>query len=709
MSFHYTKKNYSSYDLTVLIILSVFINVVLSALVSKYSLPLYLDTIGTIFVAILGGGLPGIITGMTTSLIVNIIVPGYLYFSIINVILALLTSWFAHYSKRSIFIRVIAYILLSSAICSFLGMGIQQLIPGLPTISNLEEVSRLIYSGEGRGYYASLIFVSFFLNIVDKGVSLLVALILYKLLPESFRKNISNYGWKQKPISYEEIRQYRKKAGRKTVLNKVSILLFVAIILLSFILVSISIAFYYEDCKEEYTNEVYAVVENAASVVDGDQISEYIKWGRKATGYRDTEKILNMLLDTTQGVVKLSVFIAENNGYMYIFQEAKPGVEIIENGKVMPYMEQYTDYVQYFIDGKIVDGLIYSEDRSVFSASYPIRNSDGDVVAYVIGDVYMTFLSEYARDYLLKTFLCFSGFIVLIMVMGFNHAGYNLVFPINSITNASSLFLESHGNQKALDENVKKTRAIAVRTDDEIEALYLALCKMESEMAEYVRDLRHYSEVTKKMQNGLIITLAGIVENRGVSSSSHVQNTAAYVHIILNGLRKKGYYPEKISDEFMEQVEMSAPLHDIGKINLPDSIVNKHGELTDEEAEVMKSHTVYGREIIEKAIETVKGESYLKEARNMAAYHHERWDGTGYPEGLHGEVIPLSARVMALADYIDSLTSPRGFRISYSLEEAMDMIQAESGRYFDPKCVEALTDSLVEVRAVLNKNIVRRY
>lgn len=709
LSFHYTKKNYSSYDLFAFIVLSVLINVGFSTLASKYSLPLYLDTIGTIFVSILAGGLPGIITGMATNIIMNFFVSGYLYFSIINVLLALITSWFAHYSKRNRIIRVVAFILVSSAVCSVLGMEIQYLVEGLPMMANLEEVSKLLYSGDGKGYFVSLIFVSFFLNIVDKGISLFIAIIAIKLIPESVKTNISNVGWKQKPMSLEDIRAYRKKVGRKTVLNKVSFILAATIIMLSIILVSISISFYYEDCKEEYTNEVYAVVESAASVIDGDQISEYVKWGKRATGYRDTEKILQMLLDNTQGVEKLSVFIAEKNGYMYIFQEAKPDVEILENGKILPYMEQYTDSIQQFIDGEVVDELIYSKDKSVFSASYPIRNSNGDVVAYVVADVYMSFLSEYARDYLLKTFLCFSGFIVLIMVMGFTHAGYNLVFPINSITHASSMFLASHGDQKALDENVRRTRALEIRTDDEIEALYIALCKMESEMAEYVRDLRHYAEVTKKMQNGLIITLAGMVENRGVSSSSHVQNTAAYVRIILNGLKRKGYYPEKISDEYMEQLEMSAPLHDIGKINLPDSIVSKHGELTDEEAEVMKNHTVYGREIIERAIETVKGESYLKEARNMAAYHHERWDGTGYPEGLHGEVIPLSARIMALADYLDTLTSPRGFKISYSLEEALDMIQAESGKYFDPKCVEALNDSIVEVRTVLNKNITRRY
>ena len=104
---------------------------------------------------------------------------------------------------------------------------------------------------------------------------------------------------------------------------------------------------------------------------------------------------------------------------------------------------------------------------------------------------------------------------------------------------------------------------------------------------------------------------------------------------------------------------MSAPLHDVGKINIPDAILNKPGKLNADEYEIMKTHTTAGKNIIEKCINTVHAETYLKEARNMAGYHHERWDGKGYPEGLHGEVIPLSARVMAVADVFDALTSPR--------------------------------------------------
>ena len=160
---------------------------------------------------------------------------------------------------------------------------------------------------------------------------------------------------------------------------------------------------------------------------------------------------------------------------------------------------------------------------------------------------------------------------------------------------------------------------------------------------------------------------------------------------------------EKLTEKFASDAIRSAPLHDVGKINIPDEVLNKPGKLTDEEYEIMKTHTTAGKRIMEHAISTVEGDNYLKEARNMAAYHHERWDGKGYPEGLHGEVIPLSARIMAVADVFDALTSPRVYKPAFSLEKALSIMEEGSGTQFDPKCIEVFMDALDEVKIVLRR------
>ena len=198
-----------------------------------------------------------------------------------------------------------------------------------------------------------------------------------------------------------------------------------------------------------------------------------------------------------------------------------------------------------------------------------------------------------------------------------------------------------------------------------------------------------YHERVSNMQSGMISFMAEVVENRDDNTGGHIRRTAKYVEGIANRLKGQGIYSDVLTDRYMRDMVVAAPLHDIGKIHIPDAVLNKPGRLTDEEFEIMKTHTTAGKELLAHA-KTELGESgYLNMAVEMAAYHHEWWNGKGYPYGISGEEIPLCARIMAVADVFDALTSKRCYKDAMPLEKAYAIIREESGTHFDPEVVEA--------------------
>ena len=227
--------------------------------------------------------------------------------------------------------------------------------------------------------------------------------------------------------------------------------------------------------------------------------------------------------------------------------------------------------------------------------------------------------------------------------------------------------------------------------------MYFAILKEQSE--QYKRQ----NDAINKLQNGLILVLADLVESRDKCTGDHIKKTAEYVDIIMKQLKEDKVYMNQLTDSFVEDVVRSAPLHDIGKIQVPDAILNKPGRLTPDEFEIIKTHTTAGKDIITSAIEMVSEEDsgYLNEARNLAYCHHEKWNGSGYPQGLAGEDIPLSARVMAVADVFDALVSKRSYKEALSFEEAMNIIKDSSGTHFDPKIVDAFVKAEPKIRKVL--------
>lgn len=211
-----------------------------------------------------------------------------------------------------------------------------------------------------------------------------------------------------------------------------------------------------------------------------------------------------------------------------------------------------------------------------------------------------------------------------------------------------------------------------------------------------------YHEKVSSMQSGMITFMAEVVENRDDNTGGHIRRTAKYVDCIAKELKRKGVYGNLLTDRYRSDMVVAAPLHDIGKIHIPDAVLNKPGKLTEEEFEVMKTHTTAGEELLMHAKEELGESGYLNTAVEMAAYHHEWWNGKGYPYGISGEEIPLCARIMAVADVFDALTSRRCYKNAMPLEKAYAIIREESGTHFDPAVVEAFFAGAEEI-AVLVK------
>ena len=192
------------------------------------------------------------------------------------------------------------------------------------------------------------------------------------------------------------------------------------------------------------------------------------------------------------------------------------------------------------------------------------------------------------------------------------------------------------------------------------------------------------------IQNCVIEDLASVIETRDVSTGEHVARTKLYVGLIARELQKIEKYKELLSDKNIELIENSAPLHDVGKISISDQILLKPGKLTDEEFAKMKTHSKKGGEMIMNIFNNFEDDEFIMQAYNIAMYHHEKWDGTGYPEGLKGEMIPLAARIMAIADVFDALVSERIYKKTMDPIDAFDVIIKSAGSHFDPDIVHAI-------------------
>jgi putative two-component system response regulator len=200
--------------------------------------------------------------------------------------------------------------------------------------------------------------------------------------------------------------------------------------------------------------------------------------------------------------------------------------------------------------------------------------------------------------------------------------------------------------------------------------------------------IRERTQNLKRLKDSIVNVLANMVENRDVMTGKHIERTTRYIKMLMEAMLEQDVYAEEILNWDLDMVASSSRLHDVGKIVITDLILNKPGSLTPEEFIEIMTHAAEGERIISEIQKESGDEAFLQNAKLFALYHHEKWDGTGYPGGLKGEAIPLHGRIMAIVDVYDALTSDRPYKKAFPHEEALKIISDTAGAHFDPKIAD---------------------
>ncbi|NLW56066.1 MAG: HD domain-containing protein [Firmicutes bacterium] len=237
--------------------------------------------------------------------------------------------------------------------------------------------------------------------------------------------------------------------------------------------------------------------------------------------------------------------------------------------------------------------------------------------------------------------------------------------------------------------------------------IYSAIALVIGFFSDYYR--QEYKDRVKKeieiaeAKLAMVYSLVKLAESRDDNTGAHIERVAQICRLLASNLRRRKKYQDYIDDEYIEKITQVSPLHDIGKVGIPDHILLKPGRLTAEEYELMKTHTTIGANTLLEVKEKFPDNRFLELAISITHFHHEKWDGTGYPQGLAGTAIPLSARIMAIADVYDALRSKRVYKEAFSHEDSVRIIQQESGKSFDPEIVEVFIECEAQIEKIFRQ------
>ena len=687
-----------------LMVVCIALNFVLSQIVSKLGLPLYFDSVGTIVASATGGFLPGVVVGFLTNVVIHLynryilLNPDdvTLYYCVVSVLIALVAAAFAqkkYFRKVSIklLLPVICFVLIGGGIGSVITWGLYGNTMGDELASSL--AGRIYTNVISNAFWAQM-YAGLITDIPDKLFSTIVAFMLCKFYPKKLKPSRDRI----------DLAMLAKKGFSLSGKIIISVTLIFGIA--AAVVTMVSFRMFRQTMVESEGQYARDTASFAATLIDANMVDEYLRIKDTAEGYNRIKRYYSLILNSSDRIQYLYVYQIQEDGCHVVFDTDTADTPGSETGEVIPFDASFLQYKTDLLAGKEIPIIESNDSYGWLLSSYvPIYNNLGKCKAYVCVDVSMPNIVDVERTFTFKITTILMGFFIMILTMSVYFAKRFIVSPVNSLAKITSDF--AYTNDEARESTLESIKELEIKTGDEIEHLYKSIAKTTRDTVNYINESQRKNEAISTFQSGMINVMADLVESRDQSTGEHIKNTSAYVEIICDELIKEGKFADVLDEEFKKNIVSSAPMHDIGKIKVSDVILNKPGRFTDEEYEIMKSHAAEGAKIIASVKKTVENqelkENYLGEAENMAHYHHEKWNGEGYPCGLKGEEIPLSARIMAVADVFDALVAVRVYKPAMPFEKAMGIIKKDAGTHFDPVIAEAFLNAEEKVRAVTSK------
>ena len=679
-----------------LVVFGIVLNLVCSKIVSLLNLPFYFDCIGTIAAAITGGFMPGVLVGFFTNILSGITDYTNLYYGVLNVLIALVSAFFSQkqYFKKitwKLIIPISIFVLIGGGIGSVITWGLYGNTMGDELASSL---AGKIYTNVIQDAFWAQMYAGLIMDLPDKIISTFIAFFIYKAYPKKFKP--------QRDIIHLE------SLARKGVSLSGKIIICVTLIfgVAAAVVTYVSFRQFRDTLVNSEAEYATDTAKFAASMLDGDKVDEYLERKDSAEGYFRIKRYYGLILNSSDRIQYLYVYQIQEDGCHVVFDIDTPDVPGSETGEVIPFDESFTPYIDDLLAGREIDPIITDDTYGWLLSSYvPVYDSNNRCKCYVCVDVAMPNITEVERTFTFRITTLLMGFFITILTLSVYLAKRFIVTPVNSLAKLAGDF--AYTNDEARKETLDSIKELEIRTGDEIEHLYNAMAKTTRDTVDYINQSQRKNEAISTFQSGMINVMADLVESRDQSTGEHIKNTSSYVEIICDELIKEGKFSDILDEDFKNNIVSSAPMHDIGKIKVSDTILNKPGKFEPWEYEIMKTHAEEGAKIIHTVKKTVENEelkeNYLGEAENMAHYHHEKWNGQGYPSGLKGEEIPLSARIMAVADVFDALVAVRVYKPAMPFEKAVSIIKEGSGEHFDPDVVEAFINAEEKIRAVTDK------